>query len=311
MRDIMMHLRNPVVQKNLDMVRRIKQTARYFLEQRGFAEYDTPILQQKGGERYNPTFDVQMDGYPVCLGDSPQMYKMLLLHAGYDRYYQFAHCFRPIAHETHRETRLCEFMQLDLEMQVSSLEELLSFAQSLLGTILHALSIHGKISVMDGLTCREIYGDEMKPDCRQNQKDISVVFLKRMPLTNGEKMPDGTWIPCHHIFAQPSGEIGDMSEAALLQMTTESFDVVVNGIEVGGGDLRIMQRSLQEQMMDIFHVETGKYRQYLEQLDNAGTLQIGGFAFGLERLVQALSGCSNIRQTVPFYPFDERKNDDA
>lgn len=301
MRDIMTHLRDPAVQKNLDMGRTIKRTTRHFLEQRGFAEYDTPILQQKGGERYNPTFEVQIDGYPACLGDSPQMYKMLLLHAGYDRYYQFAHCFRPIAHENHCETRLCEFMQLDLEMQVSSLEKLLSFAEALLGEILDALSIHAEISHMDGLTCREVYGDEMQPVCRKNKDTVSVIFLKRMPLTNGERMPDGTWIPCHHIFALPSGEITDLSEETLLQMTTESFDIVINGIEVGGGDLRIMQRSLQEQMMDIFHVETEKYGQYLEQLDNAGTLQIGGFAFGMERLVQALSGCNNIRQTVPFY----------
>lgn len=102
-----------------------------------------------------------------------------------------------------------------------------------------------------------------------------------------------------------------MSEETLLQMTTESFDVVINGIEVGGGDLRIMQRSLQEKMMEIFHVKPEKYGQYLAQLDNAGTLQIGGFAFGLERLVQALSGCGNIRLTVPFDQLYEGRNNDA
>lgn len=311
MRDIMAHLRDPVVQKNLNMSRAIKQAARNFLEQRGFMEYDTPILQPKGGEIYNPTFDVQIDGDSACLGDSPQMYKMMLLHAGYERYYQFAHCFRPIAHENNRETRLCEFIQLDLEMQIPSLEELLAFAESLLREIMETLSIHAEISVMDGLVCRKIYGDEMKPDCRKNKDAVSVVFLKRMPLTNGEKTPIGTWIPCHHIFALPSGEITDMSEETLLQMTTESFDVVINGIEVGGGDLRIMQRSLQEKMMEIFHVKPEKYGQYLAQLDNAGTLQIGGFAFGLERLVQALSGCGNIRLTVPFDQLYEGRNNDA
>lgn len=303
MNPIITHLQNPIVRNNLRMGRKIKSTVRRFLEHHAFTEYDTPILQPKGGEIYNPTFDIQIDGSPASLADSPQIYKMLLLHAGYDRYYQFAHCFRPIAHENSRQTRLCEFLQLDLEMRILSLSELLAFAEKLLREILETLSIHAEICYIDGLSCRKAYGNEMKPDCRKNRDDISVVFLTHMPLTNGEKTQENTWIPCHHIFALPSGEITDISEKALAQMTTESFDIVINGIEVGGGDLRIMHRSLQEKMMDIFHVRTENYRQYLELLDNTSALQIGGFAIGLERLILALSRCENIRQAVPFYEF--------
>lgn len=99
------HLQKEEVRMSLELTNQIKMAARQFLENNGFVEFDTPILTFKNGELYNPTFDVMIDGESFSLVDSPQIYKMRLMFAGYDRYYQFAHCFRPIAHENNRDTR--------------------------------------------------------------------------------------------------------------------------------------------------------------------------------------------------------------
>lgn len=303
MKYILQHLQNPTVNRNLLLNQKIKTVARRFLLQNGFGEYDTPVLIPKQGEKYNPTFDIMISGQSASLADSPQIYKLMLSMAGFEKYFQFAHCFRPVESESDAHKRLCEFIQLDIEMQVPTLFELTKFAESLIAEICSTVNVNPTIEYMDGKYCRKKYGNEMKPDLRKTRDEISVVFIERIPLTNGERTEAGTLIPCHHIFALPSSDITGAYKDVLENTVTESFDIVINGIEVGGGDLRIMSRELQEKVMEIFDVDKERYTQYLQMLGNYKGKQNGGFAFGLERLVMALSGCEDITQTVPFPDF--------
>lgn len=300
MNEIWTHLQRTDVRQNLHTIARVKEAARDFLKKRGFQEFDTPVLMPLNGEKYNPTFELTVQGKRVCLADSPQVFKMLLVLAGYEKYYQFAHCFRPIACGENTDMRLNEFMQLDLEMKAKTLEELILFAEALLLHICESLSVRVRIETMDGLVCREKYGPELKPDLRKSEDEISIVFIKHMPLTNGERTTDGGMIPCHHIFAKPSENFTEDSRWKLTEMSTESFDIVMNGTEIGGGDLRIMDRTLLEKMMDLFDVEREKYSGYLEMLGEYQGEQIGGFAIGMERLIMALCGCDTINDTVGF-----------
>lgn len=291
------HLRKEEVIRSLKLTNRIKAIVRYFFESNGFAEVDTPILTVKNGELYNPTFNVTVDGESLSLADSPQIYKMLLMFAGYDRYYQFAHCFRPIAHENNKETRICEFLQIDTEMHVENLDNLIDTAKILLEIVCENLNIKVRVNIIDGIWCRSKYGVEMKPDMREQDDEVSIVIIKNMPLTNGERTADNILIPNHHIFAKPN-EFGN--EKDLMNSITESFDIVMNGIEIGGGDMRITDVCMQENMMDRFAVDKEKYRTYLDELKDYDGKPIGGFAIGLQRLVMALSKAKNIRETVAF-----------
>lgn len=307
MNNILTHLRDPIVKRNLSVAGEIKTTTRNFLKNNGFKEYDTPILMPKTGENYNSTFDIMIDGKQASLADSPQIYKLMLFMAGHTEYYQFAHCFRKIENESDKHTRLCEFTQIDIETQVPTLSALIKIASELLDKIFAALKIKPSIQHMDGIFCRDTYGSKMKPDLRRSRNEISVVFIEHMPLTNGEKTMSGKLIPCHHIFALPSNNIQDTLEDTLINTKTESFDIVINGIEIGGGDLRILNKNLQQKMMNIFDVEKEKYTGYLDMLSNYTGRQSGGFAIGLERLVMALFNCNNISQTVCFPDFYKRE----
>lgn len=291
------HLQREEVIRCLEFTNRVKAGARHFFESNGFMEVDTPVLTTKGGEPYNPTFDVTVDGEGISLVDSPQIYKMLLMFGGYDRYYQFAHCFRPIAHENNKAARICEFIQMDVELQVENLECLMDTAKALLVDICKELGEKVALHTMDGIWCRDEYGGEMKPDLRGQEVENSIVMIKRMPLTNGERTSDNLLMPNHHIFAKPSRFIGDQD---LENVTTESFDIVMNGIEIGGGDMRIIDVQTQEELMDRFAVDKERYRAYLDELAAYDGKPIGGFAIGLQRLVMALARVHNIRDTVAF-----------
>ncbi len=296
----MQHLTEPVVKENLRITARVRKSARDYLEQQGFTEYSTPVLMPRTGEWYNTTFDIVLEETPAMLADSPQLYKLMLALAGYERYYQLAHCFRVISKESEKHTRLSEFTQIDVELQNTDLRQLMELAKGMLKALCKVVGKTPHFTTLQGLECRESYGDAMKPDLRKAQEEIAVVFVEHMPLVTEENTP------AHHIFALPSEKVIKKDKQTLRNVTTESFDIIINGIEVGGGDLRIMNSRLQRQMMELFGVNTGCYEAYLEMLKQSKGNQGGGFAIGLERLVMVLTGCENLHQTVAFPEFYKR-----
>lgn len=294
MSEIMRHLQEQTVRECLYTACGIRQTAREFLSSRGFREFDTPVLIPRTGEAYNAVFTVELDGMPAMLADSPQICKMMLTLAGYEKYYQFAHCFRSVAGEDRLNTRLSEFIQLDIEMRDIDLDGLLCLAEQLMLQLCKTVQKIPKITYMDGEECLEKYGEAMKPDLRECADDLSVVFIKHLPLA------DRRGVPFHHIFAKPRTDMAAYSVGEMVFDTTESFDIVINGIEVGGGDLRIMDAELQKKLMRMFHVDEKLYEGYLEILAENRGHQGGGFAVGLERLLMALLSVDNICGTVAF-----------
>ncbi len=294
MSEILRHLQDKKVRECLSAAADIRQTARNFLMEKEFREFDTPILIPKTGERYNAVFPIDLDGRPAMLADSHQICKMMLMLSGYEKYYQFAHCFRSIVGEDKLHTRLSEFVQLDVELRNIDFEGLAKLAEQFISEICRSLNKTPRITYMEGFECLEKYGESMNPDLRGYEEDLSLVIVRHLPLTNKNG------VPYHHIFAKPQSEIFEYKIEKMLGEVTESFDIVVNGIEVGGGDLRIMNVELQRSLMRAFDVDENQYGEYLEMLSDSSGNQGGGFAIGLERLVMALFDADNICQTVAF-----------
>ncbi len=159
-------LRRPQMQKNLMLRYRVAMEVRKFLDANGFVDIETPMLTKstpEGARDYLVPSRVH-DGHFFALPQSPQLFKQLLMVAGFDRYYQITKCFRD---EDLRADRQPEFTQIDIETSFMGEEEIRAMFEGMIRTVFrHAIGVD--LPVYPVMTYAEAmfkYGSD-KPDLR-------------------------------------------------------------------------------------------------------------------------------------------------
>ena len=175
-------LRREAVRKNLELRHKMGFELRRYLNERGFLEVETPILIGSTPEgardfvvpsRMNP-------GQFYALPQSPQLFKQLLMVAGFDRYFQIAKCFRD---EDLRADRQPEFTQIDCEMSFVEQEDVLQLFE---GMVKHIFKYARNVDFdydfprMTWHDAMKYYGSD-KPDIRFGMK-----FVELKDLTEGK-----------------------------------------------------------------------------------------------------------------------------
>ena len=159
-------LRRPYMQNNLMLRYKVAMEVRKYLDENGFVDIETPMLTKstpEGARDYLVPSRVH-DGQFFALPQSPQLFKQLLMVAGYDRYYQITKCFRD---EDLRADRQPEFTQIDIETSFLSEEEIRDMFQGMIKRVFtNTIGVDlGEFPVMTYQDAMHLYGSD-KPDLR-------------------------------------------------------------------------------------------------------------------------------------------------
>jgi aspartyl-tRNA synthetase len=159
-------LRRPYMQNNLMLRYRVAMETRKFLDANGFIDIETPMLTKstpEGARDYLVPSRVN-EGQFFALPQSPQLFKQLLMVAGFDRYYQITKCFRD---EDLRADRQPEFTQIDIETSFMGEQDIRDMFQGMISNIFKTVlnTDLGEFPVMTYADAMHRFGSD-KPDLR-------------------------------------------------------------------------------------------------------------------------------------------------
>lgn len=299
-------LRRERLFKNLKLRHEMIAYMRQFLARRHFLEIETPILTKatpEGARDFLVPSRLQ-PGKFYALPQSPQQYKQMLMVAGFERYFQIARCFRD--EDPRADRAYGEFTQLDIEMSFISQNDILELTEALFAEITEKVfkkKVYKfpfpRISHAEAISK---YGAD-KFDMRE-KKDPDVLafaFVVDFPLF--EKTAQAPIAPSHHPFTAPKDEDIALLDTDPMRVRSWQHDLVCNGLEVGGGSLRITDPAIQKKIFTVLGYSEAEIEEKFGHLLNAfsyGVPPHGGIAPGVERVLMTALGEENVREVMAF-----------
>ncbi len=137
----------------------------------------------------------------------------------------------------------------------------------------------------------------------ENSNELKFLWVFDFPLVAFDPV-ESKWSAMHHPFTRPKTEDIPLLEAGeYAKVRAEAYDVVLNGVEIGGGSIRIHEQDLQTKMFEVLGISAEQQKKLFGHLLKAFTFGApphGGIALGIDRLVMLITGTSNIREVIAF-----------
>lgn len=310
-------LRRPRMQKNIRNRHKVMMLTRNILDKEGFCEIETPnltIATAEGSKNFIVPSRLETGKF-YALPQAPQQYKQLLMTSGFEKYFQFARCFRD---EDTRGDRQPEFTQMDLEMSFATEQDVMKVNEKALIEIIQTIYPHKKIQeipfpIIPYKEAMEKYGSD-KPDIRTDKNDpnlLAFAWIVDFPMF--EKGDDGKWTFTHNPFSGTKLESYSdlMNKTNIENIVAAQYDITLNGSEVGGGSIRNHKPEALRKVLEIMGFSEEKIeKEYGHMLKafTTGTPPHGGIAWGLDRLIMILENEPNIREVIAFAKTGEGKD---
>ena len=309
-------LRHERMKKNITMRSKVLHSIRKFLSEKGFIEVQTPILSKstpEGARDYLVPSRVHKGKF-FALPQAPQQYKQLLMISGIEKYFQIAPCFRD--EDARADRSPGEFYQIDIEMSFIQQEDILKLTEEMFTKMIHKLFPEKHVTQTPWP--RLDYGEVMKkyktdkPDLRKDKKDpneLAFAWILNFPLfanqaNEKEKFIgiNNQWAPSHNMFTRPQEKDLSLLDSNPEKVKSYQHDLVLNGIEIGGGAMRIHRSDIQEKIFNLIGFKEKQKKQFEHFLKalQYGTPPHGGIAPGLDRFLSILLNEKNIREIIAF-----------
>ncbi|KAL0903332.1 hypothetical protein M5K25_027703 [Dendrobium thyrsiflorum] len=306
-------LRTPANQAIFRLQCSVENIFRDFLRSEDFVGIHTPKLIAGASEGGASVFKLDYKGQPACLAQSPQLYKQMVICAGFGRVFEVGPVFRAEDSYTHRH--LCEFVGLDVEMEIKEhYFEVLDIVDRLFVTMFDYLNDKCK-KLLDAINRQFPF----KP-LKYLRKTLRLTFEE------GVKMLKEAGVE-----VDPFGDLNTEAERQLGRLVLEkyetefyilhryplavrpfytmpcpdnplysnSFDVFIRGEEIISGAQRVNIADLLTSRAEACGIDVSTISAYVNSF-RYGACPHGGFGVGLERVVMLFCGLSNIRQTSLF-----------
>lgn len=309
-------LRRPRMQNTIRLRSKLTTFIRNYLEKQDFVEIETPILTKttpEGARDFLVPSRLQ-EGKFYALPQSPQQYKQLLMVAGFERYFQFARCFRD--EDPRHDRAYGEFTQLDMELSFVTQEDIIQLTEDLFTAAIKEIFPNKKISQspwprISHHDAIKNYGTD-KPDLRKDKNDpdeLAFSWTIDFPLFTEQTSDDfyhgsgsAKFAPSHHMFTAPHPDDIPMLDTDPQKVRGLQHDLVLNGYEVGGGSVRIHQSEIQQKVFELIGFSKEQQSQFDHMLTafSYGVPPHGGIAPGLDRFLMAVLGEPSVRETMAF-----------
>jgi len=135
-----------------------------------------------------------------------------------------------------------------------------------------------------------------------NKDDFKFCWVTDFPLFEWDE-DTSKWVPCHHIFSSPKEESLQYLEKDPGKVKAKLYDLVLNGVELGSGSIRIVNKELQERVMKVIGLSKENAEHKFGFLLNAfkyGAPPHGGIGLGFDRIVALMCGYNDIREVIAF-----------
>lgn len=284
-------------------------SVRIFLEENGFLEVNTPKLVGSATEGGTELFPITYFEREAFLGQSPQLYKQMMMATGLDKVFEIAPIFRAEEHDTLRH--LNEVISIDAELAFADQEEAMALLEKLVHNAIKEVKENCQAELEDlGV---ELEVPELPFPRLEYDEVIDIVNSKGVHIQHGEDLSraaekvlgevmDGYYFITNWpseikpFYVQPHEDEPEKSYA---------FDLMYRDLEISSGATRVHQHDLLVKQIKSKGLNPDSFQRYLAAFEY-GMPPHAGWGLGAERFTMCITGMKNIRETVLF-PRDRRR----